>query len=150
MTLGELADNRHGMLGADDAGWPDRVAAVAERLRNELADGDSLRDAGDRIRDLAGELRMQAVTGASRLGDQLAGAVVAVSHGALHLATPADTEVLVLDGLLATGAQIEQAVRRLRAAGAERIVGVALVADCQALEICRNRTGAELVALETI
>ena len=150
MTLGDLADNRQGMLGADDAGWPDRVAALAENLRAELAGGASLRDAGDRIRQVAGEVGMQAVTGASRLGDQLAGAVVAVSNGGLHLATSADTDVLVVDGLLATGSQIEHAVRRLRAAGAERVVGVALVADREALEMCRSRTGAEVVALETV
>jgi uracil phosphoribosyltransferase len=137
-------------LTADDAGWPDRVTALALALRSELASNGVLQDVAQRVLELAEGQQVVAVTGASRVGDQLAGAAVAISNGRLHLSTPADVAVLVVDGLLATGTQIEQAVFRLRTIGTKRVVGVAVLAEGEALEACRVATGANVIALETV
>jgi uracil phosphoribosyltransferase len=150
MTLHEFATSRQGELRDSDVDWADRVGELAERLRAELSGSDSLQEAAIRVADEAAKRKVHALTGASRLGDQLAGAVVAFSKGALHLATPADEDVLVLDGLLATGTQIEQAIRRLRRIGAQQVTGLALLAEREALESCRAATGSEVIALEIV
>jgi predicted phosphoribosyltransferase len=150
MTIHELASGRQGSLAEDDAGWPDRVMALAQALRTELSGSGVLQDVAQRVLDFAQGERVVAVTGASRVGDQLAGAAVAISSGRLHLATPTDVAVLVVDGLLATGTQIEQAVSRLRTIGTERVVGVVVLAESEALEACRAATGANVIALETV
>lgn len=150
MTLHELTNRRRGSLAEDDAGWPDRVLAVAQSLRDELASGDALQDVAARVLSHAEAHGLSAVTGASRIGDQLAGAAVALSGGRLHLATPADRGVLVVDGLLATGLQLQRAVARLRSVGAERVLGIAVMAESEALEACRASTGTDVVALEMI
>jgi hypothetical protein len=92
------------------------------------------------------------VTGASRLGDQLAGVVVAQSSGKLSLwaENGAEGTVLILEGLLATGTQLVMTAERAREAGATGLVAAAVLADPSVLESAEQELGGALIALYSV
>jgi hypothetical protein len=89
------------------------------------------------------------VTGASPLGHQLAGLVVGMTKSPLALwaQNGAHGTVLVIEGVLASGAQLSSAAKRARAAGATRVVGAAVIAEPNGLASCRKELGDEIRAL---
>lgn len=116
---------REALSVADDSSpeWPIRAMAVGEHLEAALASADALRDISLRLVRLAEESQCDVVAGASEVGHRLAAAAVALADNGLKLfSSSAPSErVMLIDGTLATGAQLIHAVRRLRAAGARDV-----------------------------
>lgn len=145
-----LSDARHAVQTADDLDWPFRIADLARHLETELGRPDVLVEVADRLVTIAKDYGCEAITGASRVGGELAGAVVARSANGLRLFSaddPADS-VLVVDGVLATGAQLVRAVMAAKDAGAKRAVAVAVLANREAIDICREEIQGNVVALD--
>lgn len=149
MTLKDIV-GRSEEIGAPNEEWPFRVAALAKGLETELAQPQVLRDIADQLLVLVERLGCEAVAGASYVGAQLAGVLVARSTNGLQLFAPDKPvdNVMVLDGVLATGTQIIRSVNSAREAGAKRVVGAALLADHEALRLCREVVRDEVLALE--
>jgi orotate phosphoribosyltransferase len=149
MSLQDVASHTEGIRTSREE-WPFRVAELAKELDAELANPEVLQQVADQLLGLVEKLDCQAVSGASQVGTTLAGAVVARSGNGLRLFSkdvPVES-VLVLDGVLATGAQIIRAVNVVRNAGATRAVAAALLADREALALCRQALGDDVLALE--
>lgn len=146
------AGTRVSGLAADDGGWVSAVLRTASQLEADLGGGNKLEEITTRLSEAAHQLNAEMVTGASRLGDQLAGAVAGRSAGSLSLwaQNGAHGTVLVVEGLLATGAQVNRAMQRAREAGADRVAAVAVLADTSALAASRSNSGAEIIALDEI
>jgi adenine/guanine phosphoribosyltransferase-like PRPP-binding protein len=134
---------------AADGEWPFRVQVVSQELEAQISDPEFLLQVADELLAIAEKFGCQAVSGASTMGAQLAGALAARSSNGLRLFTPADSaeNVLVVDGVLATGAQVVRAVNVTRHSGARRAIAAVLIADKEALEACRETIGDEVVAL---
>lgn len=58
--------------------------------------------------------------------------------------------VLVIEGVLASGAQLTSAAKRARAASATRVVGAAVIAEPNGLASCRKELGDEIHALREL
>jgi predicted amidophosphoribosyltransferase len=101
---------------------------VGEALEIELADPQTLVNTSTRLADIARKSGCLALTGASSVGNRLAAATVALAQDGLHLWRPGETEpVLVIDGLLATGANLSSVAWHLRREGVERTVAAAVI-----------------------
>ncbi len=133
---------------ADD--WFGAVVRAGAQLEQRLSSPDRLDEIAVRLAAVAMQLDCRMVTGASHVGDQLAGVLAARSGGRLALWAQNGTPgtVLIVDGILASGVQIASAARRARQSGAQRVVGAAVLADPAGLAMCRDDLGDEVVALE--
>jgi hypothetical protein len=134
----------------DEADWPFKVEELSESLGAALSDSATLRETSLALDQLAHDFGCDAIVGASPLGDRLAGAVVASGRNglALYSRDRAARVVLVVDGLLATGVQIANKSRAILEAGASRVVGAVILGEHEALLICREELGDEVIALE--
>jgi len=129
--------------------WPFKVAELSEGLGNALSESPELKEISLALGRVADDCGCDAVTGASSLGERLAGAIVVGTDNGLALYSrdhPAGT-VLIVDGLLATGAQISRKARLVREAGTDHVVGAVVLAEHGALADCREEIG-DVVALE--
>ena len=81
-----------------------------------------------------------------------AGLVVGMTKSPLALwaQNGAHGTVLVIEGVLASGAQLTSAAKRARAAGATRVVGAAVIAEPNGLANCRKELGDEIHALREL
>jgi len=82
-----------------------------------LADPTTLVNAADRLADVARAHACDTIRGASPIGDTLAGAVASRHSLRLYDATKPAARVIVVDGVLATGAALCIAVDEVAAAG---------------------------------
>lgn len=133
---------------ASSSDFPARLTRLGEDLEAELSKPVVLKRIADDLAPLLRGTRCNKVVGASALGERIAGALMA-THGAelvgetLHQAP----RVLVVDGVLTTGAQMQRAIQGARDSGAGYVSGVVVVADHAALQACREHLRAEVVAL---
>jgi adenine/guanine phosphoribosyltransferase-like PRPP-binding protein len=132
--------------------WVTAVTRVGRDLEEELADPAALRAITEALAEVAIETNAQMVTGASALGNQLAGVLAAGDHPSLQLwaRNGAHGTVLVIEGVLASGVQMARTARRAREAGAERVVGAAVLAESSGLEMCRGDMADEVRALREL
>jgi adenine/guanine phosphoribosyltransferase-like PRPP-binding protein len=146
-----LSEDRDAVASASPQEWPLRVAELARDLEVELGHPDLLLRVADQMLAFAKDHGCQAVVGASRVGSQLAGALVARSTNGLRLFSAADPveSVLVVDGVLATGTQIARAVRVARDAGVKQAAAAVVLGYQEAIEICRDEIDGDIVALDT-
>ncbi len=100
-----------------DPMWPIAAASIGEIVTAALADPTALIDATNRLADVARANGCDTIKGASPIGDSLAGAVASVHTIRLYDATTPATRVLVVDGVLATGAALSLALEELKASG---------------------------------
>jgi adenine/guanine phosphoribosyltransferase-like PRPP-binding protein len=100
-----------------DPMWPIAAAGVGDTVTAGLADPARLVDAADRLAAVARANSCDSIKGASALGDTLAGAVASRHSLRLYDATSAASRVLIVDGVLATGAALCLAVDEVAAAG---------------------------------
>lgn len=145
-----LSDNVKAIESASPQDWPFRVADLGRELEAELGDPDVLLEIVHKFLTVAQDQGCHSVAGASRVGGQIAGAIVARATTGLRLFTttnPADS-VLVVDGMLATGTHIARAVRAAKDGGAKRVVAAAVLGSHEALEFRRDDLGEDLVVLE--
>ena len=148
MDLADLA--RRGSASEALGEWPFSIVTLSRELAAGLAGPEALRGIATQIQDIAEKFECTAIVGASRFGDELAGAVVATSGNGLRIfSTEEPTEsVLVIDGVLSTGAQILRMIRTAKNGGAKRAVGLAILGSSQALKWCKEEIGEPVMALE--
>jgi uracil phosphoribosyltransferase len=132
--------------------WMRTAIGAAHSLEDDLSDPAQVAAITKALVRVATENGAVMVTGASALGHQLAGLVAASArpHLALWAQNGARGTVMVVEGVLVSGAQMANAARRARAAGAERIVGAAVIAEPAGLASCRRETGDLIVALRDL
>ena len=133
---------------ANSSDFPARISQLAIDLEMELARPAALQQIADALLPFAKECGCTSIVGASPVGERIAGALMA-RHGMALLSrreAPA-SRVLVLDAVLTTGAQMQQAIERVRNLGQLDVCGAVLVADHEALRTCSAFVGARIVAL---
>jgi len=137
---------------ADPAPWPVEVQRANHALEEELTDRGRLEAIGAALAKVARETGATMVTGASPLGHQLAGYLASRDDAgvALWAQNGARGTVLVIEGVLVSGAQMLGTARRARAAGADRVVGAAVVGESDGLAMCRSEIGPEVHALREL
>ncbi len=129
--------------------WPFAVARAGRELEREISVADRIRVLGAEINAIAYRHGCVTVAGASTIGTMLAGAAVGASENGLRFVSPeqAGESVLIVDSLLASGVQMTRAVRTAHAAGAEKVVGLVVLADQEGLAACRRNIKGEVIAL---
>ena len=134
----------------DRESWAPAVLGATRELEQEIAAGEALRLVAASVLNVAEDGGYEQVTGASRMGDQVAGAAVALSSKALRLwlGGPMNGPVLIVDGVLATGTQMAAMAQEARLAGASRVGGVAVVATRNGLRFARDEVG-DVTVLES-
>lgn len=153
MTLQELSTRRQRLGGAPPArGVVDCRSGSGSRARSRAANPAVLTEIRDRLLEAAINANCSTVSGASRLGDQLAGAVSAASGGRLGLwaHNGASGSVMIIEGVLATGTQLVGMGHLAREAGADRVVPAAVFADPSAEHFVRAELGSDVVVLEHV
>jgi hypothetical protein len=133
-------------------GWTAAVIEAGHALETALANPKELQEVADQLGELATACGAVMITGASAQGHQLAGLVAARASRPLTLwaQNGAHGTVLVVEGVLVSGAQMARAAARAKAAGAERVVGVAVLAEPSGLASCRREIGDEINALREL
>jgi hypothetical protein len=128
-ALEDVVREAHDVADESSPEWPMQAMAVGEHLEAALASADALRDVSLRLVRLAEESRCDVVAGASDVGHRIAAAAVALADNGLKLFSPSGPaeRVMLIDGALATGAQLIHAVRRLRAAGARDVLATVVL-----------------------
>jgi hypothetical protein len=141
-----------GLSAALPTSWLDQIISVARDLEESLTDSERLSALVSELAAVASAAGASMVTGASPLGHQLAGAMAASgpTRLALWAQNGARGTVLVIEGVLASGAQLASTARRARAAGASRVIGAAVIADERGLSHCRSELGDEVHALREL
>jgi hypothetical protein len=132
--------------------WIGAIHGAARDLEESLADPARLGQLADELTQVAASTGARMVTGASPLGNQLAGLVAGRPGSGLTLwaQNGAHGTLLVIEGVLASGAQLARTAARARAAGADRVVGAAVVAEPRGLAICREELGDDVRALREL
>jgi hypothetical protein len=132
--------------------WIGGIHRAARGLEESLANPEHLRQLADELTQVAESTGASMVTGASPLGNQLAGLVAGQPGSGLTLwaQNGAHGTLLVIEGVLASGAQLARTATRARVAGADRVVGVAVVAEPRGLAACRHELGDDVRALREI
>jgi orotate phosphoribosyltransferase-like protein len=109
--------------------WAFRAASLGESVETLTSRAEVLTEWAKQIADLADELNCQAVVGASAVGDRLAAAAVATAGNGLALYSAGSANrVLVVDSVLATGAQVVRSIRTLQEQGATYTPAVVVIA----------------------
>jgi hypothetical protein len=132
--------------------WIEEIHRAGRDLEDSLTDPDRLKELTLQLAAVAADTGAAMITGASPLGHQLAGLVVGMTKSPLALwaQNGAHGTVLVIEGVLASGAQLTSAAKRARAAGATRVVGAAVIAEPNGLASCRKELGDEIHALREL
>jgi len=105
------------------------AAQIGEHLAEALTDPALLIHVSQEFIRIAQNLQCDRVMGASPVGERLAGAVVAVANNGLRMyqaRQPAE-HVLVIDGVVATGAQLSAACHQAAAQGVPRVSAAAVL-----------------------
>jgi hypothetical protein len=133
-------------------GWTAAIIEAGHALEEALANPANLYAVADQLGELANTLGAVMITGASAQGHQLAGLVAARAARPLTLwaQNGAHGTMLVVEGMLVSGAQMARAAARAKAAGAERVVGAAVLAEPTGLASCRREIGDEITALREL
>jgi hypothetical protein len=149
-------DDKRDVASVSDApgpgGWLTSVAVAGREVEARMGDPERLDALTGWIAGVADLHKCGMVTGASRLGDQLAGVVAGASEGRLKLwaENGATGTLLVIDGVLASGTQVSRRAEQARRHGAHRVVGAVLVADPAGLDVCRRGMGDEVAAMSLL
>ena len=132
--------------------WIEEIHRAGRELEDSLTDPVRLEEVTAQLAAVAADTGAVMITGASPLGHQLAGLVVGMTKTPLALwaQNGAHGTVLVVEGVLASGAQLTGAAKRARAAGAARVVGAAVVAEPRGLASSRQELGDEIHALREL
>lgn len=140
------------VAGRPQGDWASGILSAARELEEALADPDRLNEVASQLAAVADATGAGMITGASSLGNQLAGIVAGRAARPLTLWTQngAHGTVLVVEGVLASGAQLARTASRVRAAGAARVVGAAVVAEPRGLAMCRLEIGDDVHALSEL
>lgn len=135
-----------------DGSWIEVIHRAGRELEDSLTDPNRLQEVTGQLAAVAADTGAAMITGASPLGHQLAGLVVGMTKAPLALwaQNGAHGTVLVIEGVLASGAQLTSAAKRARAAGATRVVGAAVIAEPSGLASCRKELGDEIHALREL
>jgi len=110
---------------------PLRAAAIGERLEALGVRPDTLATVAEWVTSLAMTSGCSRLVGASRFGQTVVGAAVALSDGRLRCyqaPEAAEGGVLVVDGILVTGSQLADTATALRQDGVVRVVGAVVLA----------------------
>lgn len=150
MALETVLDVAKEIPERSDGEWVLRVMAIAEGLDRELADAERLAAVADRLIEVAEQLELRCLVGASPAGDHLIGAMSLRSGGRVTRRVGGSDPTLVIEGVMATGTQVVRAARDLQSEGVERVAGVAVLADPAALEFSRAELNLDVRALELI
>ena len=104
---------------ADDPVWPVAAAEIGDVVSVLLSDPEYLVEVSDRIAAVLAAESCDAIAGASPTGDRIAGAVASTHTVRMFdFAVPA-RRVLVVDGVLATGAALSLAIEEIQHSGSE-------------------------------
>jgi hypothetical protein len=122
MELGEVRAAAGRVAEGRSEELPFRMAELGESLDRALSDSAALSTVARRVYETAERLDCRRVAGASPLGERLAGAAVAIAQNGLGVYAPGESvkDVLVVDGLLATGTGVAWAAQSLKQQGVER------------------------------
>ena len=138
---------------ADDptASWTMAVRRANHDLERALTDRGRLEAIAASLAVIVRTTGATMVTGASPLGHQLAGVIASRTDVsvALWAQNGASGTILVVEGVLVSGAQMIAAARRAQAAGASVVVGAAVLAQATGLAACRA-LGQEVEAIEEV
>ena len=110
--------------------WPVLAAALGDRVDAALADPDTLRAVVARVIEIALEHNVRYVTSSSAAGRLIVGATIATGDGLVR-ALPSEDRVdavIVVDSVLATGANLARGVQLAVGSGARTVVAVAVTA----------------------
>jgi len=117
---------------------------LALSLEAELGNPEALRIIAGDLAPIAVELGCGTMIGASSIGERIAGAFIATHGEDLNTARGS---VLIVDGVLSTGMQMQRAIRKAREAGAQKVAGIVVAADRDALRLCNADPKTRVVAL---
>lgn len=150
-TLSDLADASKHIREGPDEEWPFRIAIFAREVDVAMGHPDLLREVADQLVVIAEQNGCDTVAGASPSGERLAGAVVALAENGLRLSSPQEPgqTVLLIDTILATGTQLLRAVGSAKRAGAQRTIGVVILANSEVVEKWGPEIADELVVLKS-
>jgi len=127
---------------------PRRLSNLAERIETELGNPETLRSIAGDLAPLALELGCGTVVGASSTGERIAGAFIATYGADLEMSQRRERgSVLIVDGVLTTGVQMQRAIRKAREAGADKVSGIVVAADHDALRLCNADPKTRVIAL---
>ncbi len=120
------ADTGDRLLGA---------AALGDELEHRLTNSEALLEISRRVVSIAERLECESLYGASLVGERLSAAAVADRSNGLHLYSRSGPRldaqrVLIVDGIVATGASISQSVREIESRGSNP-VAAAVVLDAR-------------------
>lgn len=149
MALDKLVRRAEGLAARVDDDWPFDVAQLGEDLEIELSDPEVFKTVAEEISRLAERGGFGGVIGASRLGERLAGAAVAVASNGLRVASSdwQPERTLIVDGLLATGARLQQVAEALAEGGTTTAAAVVLaIGDTTDLNL-RHLEGINVLAI---
>lgn len=138
MALEELVQRAEGLAARTDDEWPFDVAELGEDLELELANPEIFKAMAEAISRLAERGGFEAVVGASGLGERLAGAASAFASNGLRAASSGQEVecALIVDGLLATGARVQEVADALAEGGTRSAAAVVLaVGDVAAISL---------------
>lgn len=127
---------------------PRRLNNLALSIESELGNPEALRIIAGDLAPIAVELGCGTMIGASSIGERIAGAFIATHGEDLSIAQGAALgSVLVVDGVLSTGVQMQRAISKAREAGAQKVAGVVVAADRDALRLCNADPRTRVIAL---
>jgi adenine/guanine phosphoribosyltransferase-like PRPP-binding protein len=147
VALEELVLRAEDLAARTDDEWPFDAAELGEDLEFELADPQIFKAVAEEISRLAELGGFDAVIGASRLGERLAGAATAfASNGLRPAASNQELEhALIVDGLLVTGVRLQEVADALAERGIRTAAAVVLaVGDVAEIQL-RHIDGISLV-----
>ena len=99
--------------------WPVAASGIGEVVAAQLANPELLVDIRERIAAVCVAEGCDAIAGASPIGDRIAGAVAAAHSLRIFDDSIPSQRVLVVDGVLATGAALFLAIEEIHRAGAK-------------------------------
>lgn len=126
-----VAGKLNTLVAESDPDLPLALAQAGEELEQELSEADKVRTVCHAIVSIAEELKCQSLAGASRVGERLAGAAVALADNGLRVYSPPhgskrEERVLIVDGLFVTGAQLARQAQVVIRSGGEAYGAVVL------------------------
>ena len=114
-----VADALMNLPPAGDPMWPVAAAEVGDAVSVMLSDPEYLVEVSDRIAAVLAAEGCDAIAGTSPAGDRIAGAVASTHTVRVFGAGVAAKRVLVVDGVLATGAALSMAIEEIERLGPE-------------------------------
>ena len=149
MTWQDLLGNEQtesiGQRHENGTSWAERLGILNQALEARVQDQHSLSEAAESVVAFARSHKVGVLFPASDVAARLVDAAQRI--GSFSSDAKGRT-VLVVDGLLASGAHMMRAADVARAAGATRVIGWAAVADRDALSTVTADLGDEVIALE--